>query len=211
MNWILRIAFTFSAASIAALILAGCASSGDLAATAEDLAAGESPLSLTDAAGDVIVDVPAELRPLRLCFISALAAEVLTDRVRLSEPDAAAEALGAIAAFETLVAGAQVEPDPVWVNADMKNAAYVFADVVARVGESRIATYIKSGLSIQSVLDGARRLAITSGTAAAMIADIRNAMAAVQAGELTEDQAWAACRGRLDANRKILTALAGGI
>lgn len=192
------------------LLLGACTTPATLGDTAEELASADGAISLTARAGDAIVDVPNELRPLRLCFISALAAEVLTDRVRLTEPSAAPEALGALAAFDSVVAGAAEGSDPVWVAADMKNAAYVFAEVVARVGEGRIAAYIKSGLSIDTVLNGARRLAITSGTAAAMIADTRNAMAAIQAGELAEETAWTACRRRIDANRAILTSLAAG-
>lgn len=188
-----------------ALMLGGCGTVAD-PTTWRDGA--DQPKSPTELLADRIVAVPAEYRPLRLCLLSTLAIELMTDRVERFDPDQAEATLGRLVKLQGLVETARAG-DPLWINADMADAALTFGRILIDLGQERLADYVLSGLSVQTFVEGARRVSVQTIKGIAMLRDIDAMVARLADGTLAEGQAWAACDARAEANRAVIEALLG--
>jgi len=168
--------------------------------------AAEKPKGLGELVADKFIEVDAKHRPLRVCFMAAIAVEIMTDRVRLFDPSKVDTAIGRLLIFHSLADRAR-KADPNWMNADMADVAMSFASLLREAGQEKMARILFEGPTISNFIDIAARVSVTNFKGAAMYRDMDAMFDKLASGDMGTNQAWAACETRFNRNREVLKGL----
>ncbi len=186
-------------AGLMLLILTACAGIGT----------GEVPLgSLGQRVADAVVDVSAENRDLRVCWLAAGAVEVVTDLAQRSGGAEAQRALGHVSMLQAAIDKARLT-DSFWIETDTADVALLFASVLKDVGKSRLSQILLGGPTLTNFLDVARRTIVLTVKGHAVMRDMNRVLQGVEDGEIEKVDAWRACENRTAMNRNTLRALTG--
>ncbi len=188
-------------------LLAGCAGGGFID-PGKIRGEADRGASLTEEIAGNLLKVPPEYRPLRVCLLATGVIEVMTDRVRLFDPDKAQAVLGRLLALQSVVDAAK-DVSVFWLNSDMADVAFLFARVLVEAGKEKLARILLGGPTIGNFLDIARRAAVTTTKGSAMLRDMDAMIEGLVEGRYSEAQVWQACEERAAQNRKLLGILTG--
>ena len=166
--------------------------------------------SLGQQVADAVVNVSAENRDLRVCWLAAGAIEVVTDLAQLAGGVEAIQALGHLALLQGAIDKARMS-DSFWIETDTADVALLFAAVLKDVGKSRLSQILLGGPTIANFLDVAKRTVILTVKGHAVMKDINRVLLAVEAGTIDKADAWKSCDDRTSLNRNVLWTLTGGV
>ena len=200
-----RLAAWLAGALVAALALAGCASNDPANRFDQAATAGPSPLQ---AFADEHLPVAEVHRPVRVCLLATLIIEIETAKAMRLDPGRAERAMGRLFRLQAAVAAARAD-DPYWRAADMADVTLTFGAVIADLGEQKLVDYLRRGLSLDTVLFGARNVAIDAVKLPGVFRSIKLILADLESGVLTEPAVWAKCDARIERNRALLATLLG--
>lgn len=169
---------------------------------------------LDEMADGIVAAKTAEDRALRVCFFSAVAAEVWVYRILYygaGNSDEAMTAAGAIARMRSSVESVRAAATSLWFETEMFYAA---AGIVRAVeGPLRDRALAAVGNLVlhdwRGIAHGLRQSAGQALLASAMFRDARAAAAAIAANTVDRATAWRACEGRIDQKLAAINAAIG--
>lgn len=202
------------AATLSLFALSGCAGGFlDLEADAGAAGAEESKTS-TQALADRILGVVdgQENRSARVALVVAAFSELAAERVVRYEPDQAAATLGHLAQLRGVMVTFDGEPDPVFVETDLRHATLSLSSVLADVVIGRVKSFagtVLGGLNLSGLGERAKIAAVQAALGEALVKDLRAAVAKMQEDESTAAGIKAAAVNRIDRNEGRVKAVLG--
>ncbi len=188
------------------LFLVGCSAVGF---NSEAVRTGaDQSRTLGQAFADQLLKVKPEYRSLRICLLAAGVAELATDRARLFGFEDASGMLGRVEMMSSVMDNVSTVSE-IWLEADMANAAFMLAQVLEQAGMERLGRVFLGGLTISNFIKTAKRGAVTTYKASAMLRDVDRMFQGLETEVYTEQQIWQACKDRISLNRSILLRLLG--
>jgi len=183
-------------AGLAALALAACTSPADT--LEEAAAAAEAGASPAARAVDKVLPVAEQHRPLRACLLVAGFGQVAAEKAGrgLADGDVVLGHLTRLA----FAADRSRAADPFWRNTAMARATLDFGAAAIDIGKEKVVDYLARGLSIETVLFGARQLGVDAVMIPAVAADVRLMLASLAGAALSADDLWTVCQATIAAN-----------
>jgi len=197
-----------TAALVLAPLLAGCAFTAPaviegVADQAEDAGEGQA---LTARAADRIIPVSARFRAVRAALLMTVILNVQTVKVTALEPQRRAEVLGNIALVRAGIEALRAPSSDHWQNTVMGEVTIGAGSALADTLRTKIVTY---AARVTDLVGGVRffasSAAIDSVMLSASVQDARAIAATLDAGGMTEDEAWGVIGARLDVLQRRLS------
>ena len=181
---------------------------GLLALTSCARYSGEDSATLPAKIVDQVVKVDDRYRPLRVCLLATGVVEVMTDRIQTFDSTQAPDVLGRLLALQGTIDTVK-EASSLWMNTDMVDVSFQFARILKDVGRERLGHILLGGPTLVNFISVAERAVLLTSKGDALLIDINSMLRGVNAGTLSEADAWAACEGRITQNRRVLGILSG--
>jgi hypothetical protein len=170
--------------------------------------------SVLDELADGIVEAGNQKeRALRVCLFATIAAEVYSYRLLYygGEEGELKTAYGTIAQLATKVHALREQEETLWFETDM---FYVVVGIVRAVegplrGRARGLAGTVALLDWRGIARGLRTSGGQALLAGAMVRDAKRAAALMRAGDVTLEQGWAECEGRLQRNLEVVSGALG--